>query len=358
MNMFTVGLNHKTCPVEVREKFYLKLAERELLLSQLKNDPCVIEAIVLSTCNRTEIYAHILGENPRLLLDHLFKVKKIPFTSEFNKHFYTYYGEQAILHLFRVSTGLDSLILGEKQILGQLKEAIDISRKIGMMGKQFNILSNLAIEAGGKAQNETKIAYGGSSISWAAVRMAEKTLGSLRDKSVLIIGTGKMGYLAVNYLKKKKVNRIFIMNRTHDNAAALASEFDCTAVSFLDIQEVLSSVDICICSASAPHYLIEKDLMERVMAKRGQRKLLLIDISMPRNINPEVSSFREVSLVALDDLDKVVEDSVKARHGAVEEVEEIIHRKINEFYEKLSRIRRVEAAVSVNRLLSMSNINH
>lgn len=358
MNMFTVGLNHKTCPVEVREKFYLKLAERELLLSQLKDDPCVMEAIVLSTCNRTEIYAHIPGENPRLLLGHLFKAKKIPFTSEFKKHFYIYSGEQSILHLFQVSAGLDSLILGERQILGQLKEAIDLSRKMGMMGKQFNILSNMAIEAGEKARNETRIAYGGSSISWAAVRMAEETLGSLRDKSVLIIGTGKMGYLAINYLKKRKVNRIFIMNRTHDNATALAREFDCTAVGFLDIQEVLSNVDICICSASAPHYLIEKDLIERVMARRGQKKLLFIDISMPRNINPEVSSFCDVSLVALDDLDKVVEDSVKTRHGAVKEVEEIIHKKICEFYEKLSRNRRVETAVFVNDLSSLSNINH
>ncbi len=336
MNICIVGLNHKTSPIEVREKFYLKPIERELLLSELKSDPSVVEAIILSTCNRIEIYASTLDNDPHVLLAHLLRIKNVPSNSDFNKYFYAYDGEPAVRHLLAVAAGLDSLILGEKQILGQLKEAVELSRKAGMMGKQFNILSNIAIRAGKKAQTETKITYGGSSISWAAVRMAEKTLGSLHDKTVLIIGAGKMGYLAVNYLKNKKVGRIFIMNRTHDNATALASEFECTAVSFLDIQEALSNADICICSASAPHFLIEKELVERVVARQGQKKLLLIDISMPRNIDPAVSSLDGVTLIALDDLDKVLEDSNEKRQTAVKQVEEIITQKVCQFRDKLN----------------------
>lgn len=337
--MFTtvVGLNHKTTPIDVRESLYLGAFERELLLSELKNDPCVVEAIVLSTCNRTEIYANLINDNPELLLKILLRLKNLPLNSDFKKYFYIYQGSQAIAHLLKVSAGLDSLILGEKQILGQIREAVELSRKKGMLGKSFNILSNIAIRAGKKARTETQIDCGGSSISWAAVTMAQKLLGTLQDKSVLIIGAGKMGRLAVDYLRNKGVANIYVTNRTHETAIALAKEFDATAVAFWDMKEFLSKVDVCICSASAPHYLIEKDLVETAMAGRQERKLVCIDISMPRNINPEISSLKNVSLVAIDDLDKVVEDNTKKRLEAVEEVERIVSAKVNEFYSKLAK---------------------
>jgi len=254
------------------------------------------------------------------------------------EHFYACRNRKAVEHLFRVVGSLDSLIVGEKQILGQFKGAVELSRKIGMMDKQLNILSNLAIRVGKKAHSETQIGCGGSSISWAAVNMAQKKLGSLNDKSMLVIGAGKMGHLAVSQLKQKNVGSLHVMNRTREKAVALAQQFGGVASAFWEIKEVLKSVDVCICSADAPHYLIEKDLIDEVMPARANKKLILIDIAMPRNINPKVSEAHNVELLAIDDLDRVVEANVRKRHLAVGQVEAIISDKIDEFYSKLSKL--------------------
>ncbi len=356
MNMLMIGVNHKTAPIEVREKFYLKAVERELLLSDLKNNPSVVEALVISTCNRTEIYAHMIESNPEALLQIFFKIKNLPLEDSLKTYFYIYSNENAVNHLLRVASGLDSLILGEKQILGQIKEAAELSRKKGMMSKQFNILTNMAVRAGKKARSETSIDCGGSSISWAAVVTAQDALGTLEGKSVLIIGAGKMGHLAVSHLKEKGASQIYVTNRTHENAIALAEEFGGTAVSFWDLKEVLSTVDVCICSASAPHYIIEKDLIQEIMAQRGNRKLVLIDISMPRNINPAISGIENVSLMAIDDLSKVVEDNVRKRQAAVEAVEKIIERKICEFSQKLVKNHQVELSGSYKEEAVTNNV--
>ncbi len=335
--MILCGINHKTALIEIREKFHLSVIERELLLSDLKNDPAVLEAIVLSTCNRTEIYAHVIDDDTEVLLRALFKVKNAALTPEFKKHFYAYQGQEALRHFLRVATGADSLIFGEKQILGQIKEAVELSRRKGMMQKKFNILSNVVIRAGKKARTETQISYGGSSISWAAVAMAQNFLGSFQGKSVLIIGAGKMGYLSANYLKEKEIGHIYVMSRTLDHATALASSLGGTAVAFWELRDILEKVDVCICSANAPHYLVEKELTEQVMEARRQRQLLLIDISMPRNISPDIASLKNVSLLSIDDLDKALEDNINKRRAAIGEVEQIIERKIAEFYGKLQK---------------------
>lgn len=337
MSIIAVGISHKTSPLETREKFYLDPTERELLLSELKNEPAVVEAIVLSTCNRTEIYAHVLCDEPGVLLETLFKVKNKPYQPELEKHFYSYCDQEAIRHLMEVSTGLDSLIIGEKQILGQIKDSIELSRKKGMMGKCFNILTNVAIRAGKKARTETQIDCGGSSVSWAAVEMAQKILGSLQDKSVLIIGAGKMSSLAASHLKKKGVSQIYVINRTCEKAMELAQQFGGQAASFLDIKNILEKIDVCICSAGAPHYLIEEDIIEDIMPKRIGKKLVLIDISVPRNINPAVAPLKDVFLMTVDDLKNVVDGNLNKRQMAIKAVEMIIAGKVKDFYEKLSQ---------------------
>ena len=337
MNIVVVGLNYKTSPIEAREACYLRITERELLLSELKHNPSVAAAIVLSTCNRTEIYAHTLEENPQSLLHHLLGLKNLSFDSAFRKYFYTYHGKQAVRHLFEVSAGLDSLILGEKQILGQLKDAIELSRKKGMMNREFNILAHLAIRVGKKVRNETLIESGGSSVSWAAVSTAKKALGTLKGKSVLIIGAGKMGHLAVSSLRQKQAGQIYIMNRTADKAASLAREYGGLAVDFWDLKSILEVVDVCICSAECPHYLIEKDLVEKIMETRRHKRLICIDISIPRNISPAIADLNDVSLFSIDDLEKAVEENVRQRHTAIPKVEEIISEKIIEFYRKITK---------------------
>ncbi|MDE2230889.1 MAG: glutamyl-tRNA reductase [Candidatus Omnitrophica bacterium] len=338
MNILAVGINHKTSSIDVREKFYLQPIERELLLSELQNDPRIAEAFVLSTCNRTEIYANSIEGRPQALIDAIFKIKKIPPQADLTGHFYTFTGSQAVEHLLRVTTGLDSLIIGEKQILGQVKEAFEFSRAHGMMGKTFNILSNLVVQTGKKARHETSIDFGGSSVSWASVVMAQNVLGTLQGKTVLIVGSGKMGRLAVEQLAKKGVADIYIMNRTMENAQELARESGGTAVGFWEMREVLSQADVCICSASCTHHLIERDLVDTVMKTRTARPLVLIDISMPRNVAPEVGGMANVTLVTVDDLDRIVEGNTRKRLSAVGTVEEMIAQKIGEFFGALEKV--------------------
>jgi len=332
-----IGINHKTAPIEVREKFYLKPLERELLLSMLRNNPLVYEAMVISTCNRTEIYANTSDGNARELWDILSRIKGMPCDTLFAKHFYTLSGRAAVRHLFEVACGLDSLILGEKQILGQLKDSVDLSRRMGMLAKTFNILTHIAVRTGKKARSETQIDAGGSSVSWAAIVKAQKELETLEGRTVLMIGTGKMGKIAVRHLRASGAARIYIVNRTLETARSLADECSASAVPYWELESVMRDVDVCLCSAGAPHYLIEKEIIEKTMSARPDRKLVCVDISVPRNISPEVGSVNNVTLITIDELDEVMADTMNRRLEAVEDVTMIVREKIDVFFNALHK---------------------
>ena len=340
MHISIIGLNHKTAPIDIREKFYLTPTQQELFLSELKCNPAIAECFIFSTCNRTEVYAHIIddGLSPDLFIRMIMNIKKIQFSQEFKSYFYRLTNEEATQHLFKVTCGLDSLVLGEKQILGQVKEFFECARRMGMFSKHFNILSNLAIRAGKKAQTETNISLGGSSISWAAIAMAEKHLGTLENKSMLIIGAGKMSELAVTQIQNKGLKKLYLMNRTAENAENLATKYGGEAVGFCDIKEVLSQVDLCICSVGAPHYIIDKSTVERTMSLREARQLIFIDISMPRNIDPQVAELKDMLLYTIDDLKEVVDSNMKLREQSITEVQNIIQQKITEYEQKISRL--------------------
>lgn len=339
--MYVIGLNHTTAPIEVREKFFLNPLQQDLLLSELKSNPGIAEAFVLSTCNRSEVY--IKRVDSMTIVDFVVpliaRIKKVQLDQAHRKHFYCYEGLDAVEHLMKVVTGLDSLVLGEKQILGQVKHSVDRSRALGMLSKYFNILTNVAIRAGKKAQFETDISCGGSSVSWAAINMAEENLGTLEGKSILVIGAGKMGELALTQLQNKGAEKIFLMNRTGEKAEFLARKFSGIPVSFMDIKQTLIDVDICICSVGAPHYILDKDMVEAIMVQRDHRKLLFMDISMPRNIDPLAGMIDGVALFTIDDLDKVVGENMKRRQAAVVDVEDIIRQKIDDFQEKWEKIK-------------------
>src|SRR3989338_1694345 len=341
MNIITLGINHKTAAVDIRERFYLKTIERELLLTLLKNDPLIVEAFVLATCNRTEIYVGMLEDDSERVMSYLFRVKNLPLEDSLKNCFYVYSGLGAVRHLFSVAVGLDSLIIGEKQIFGQVKEAFELSTKNGMMGKTFNVLSNLVLQAGKKVRSETEIDFGGTSTSWAAVTMAQRILGTLKERSVLIIGAGKMGKLAGSHLKDKGLGQIYMMNRTPCKAVEVAVELNAEIANFWDMKETLSRVDVCICASGAPHYIIDKNLVSEAMAVRQDKSLVLIDISVPRNIDPKVKTVGNVTLFSIDDLDKVVTDNLDRRNQAVVEATRIIEDKIRQFYTKLDKIGRL-----------------
>ncbi len=338
MKILTVGINHKTSPIEIREKFYLTVTEKECLISEFKSDASVMSAIILSTCNRCEIYATVVDEcQPLEIINKIFRIKHQPIEVSLQGMFYVLEQDKAVEHFLNVACGLDSLILGEKQILGQIKDAVQLSRSKGMMDKFLNILTNFVLETGKKARQETQIDFGGVSVSAAAVSMAQNILGSLEDKSVLVIGSGKMGCLALNYLHQKKAKQIYLMNRTPEKAEEMAKEYHAQTVPFWNMKEVLANVDVCICSSGAPHHVITKDLVENVVALR-KSTLVLIDISMPRNIEPTVSSVVKAKLISLDDLDRVIEGNLQKRQDAVEEVKVLIARKIEEFYRAITKV--------------------
>ncbi|MDE1921190.1 MAG: glutamyl-tRNA reductase [Candidatus Omnitrophica bacterium] len=338
--MLVVGVSHKTAPIGVREKFFLNPSQQDLLLSELKNHPQITEGFVLSTCNRTEVYLKCLNEDvgPSFVVALIAKVKKINFDFDTGLYVYSYEGPGALDHLLRVACGLESMVLGEKQILGQVKLAVERSHGAGTLSRYFNILTNVAIRAGKKAQNETQISHGGSSVSWAAVKMAEKALGDLKGKSVLVIGAGKMGGIALEHLQGLGVKKIFLMNRTGEKAEALAAKYNGIPSSFWNIREILSEADVCFCAVGAPHYILDKEKIADIASQRGGRLLVLIDISMPRNIDPEVGKLADVHLSAIDDLQVVLDNNMKKRSQAVHQVEDIIRQKITEFKVKIAKL--------------------
>jgi len=344
MKTLIVGINHKNTPIEIREQLFLNPTQQDLLLSELKNNPAIIEACVLSTCNRVEIYAHVLDQdvNINALIKLIFQIKKVPFTDNFTKYFYTYSNEEAIYHLLEVSAGLDSLIIGEEQILGQVKAAFKRAQEFGMFDRYFNILSNIVIRAGKKARNETDINLGGSSVSWAAIVKAEEILGNLKDRSILVIGAGKMSELAVGHIQNKEFKKLFLMNRTQDHARSLSKKYGGEVVPFCDMKEVLSQVDVCICSAGAPHFILEKEIVERVMHLRKNKQIVFIDISMPRNIDPLIGKIDNVFLYQMDDLTEVVDSNRKLREQAISEVRLIIEKKLAQYYEKIKKLHQAE----------------
>ncbi len=347
MHIKLIGINHKTAPIEVRERFFLTPTEQDLLLSELKSHPKVCEAFVLSTCNRTEVYVHLIEKvSPEFLLKLIADIKAIDLTRDIKKHFYVHEKEEAIRHLLKVASGIDSLVVGERQILGQVKCAFERAREKAMLGKQFNILSNVAIRTGKKAQTETDISAGGSSVSWAAIVMIERLLGELKGKKFLIIGAGKMSEMAINQIHQKELAKLYIMNRTPENGEKLAQQYNAISSSFCDIKEILSEVDVCICSAGAPHYILDANTVEKIMRLRQGRKLVLVDISMPRNIDPHVAGVEGVALYMIDDLDKIVDESMRRRQASVSAVEAIIGNKVIEFYAKLQKLQVIQPEYS------------
>lgn len=335
--MYTIGINHKTAPISIREQLFLTPTEQQLFLCELRSNPSVIEAFVLSTCNRTEAYIRRLEgtEDLSFLINLILKIKKIDQIEDLTKYCYIYENNAAVRHLLNVACSLDSLVIGEKQILGQVKNAVERAREAGMLGKVFNVLTNTAIRAGKKAQTETDISAGGSSVSWAAVATAERCLETLSDKSILIIGAGKMGEVSLKQIISKNPKQIYLMNRTGSKAQELADKYQGEAVDFTDTKDVLTEVDLCICSVGAPHYVINQSLIQKVMPKRNNKPLLLIDISMPRNIDPLVVDVSGVTLRSIDDLDKIVQENMQRREKAIDDVKNIVDQKEQEFHTKM-----------------------
>lgn len=334
MQLVVLGLNHKTAPVEVRECFSVSEEQIRSTLKHLHNYPEITECVLLSTCNRTEMYAVIEDEEHAfLMLQKLFYGMGAD-AREAEQHLFTYRQQGVIEHLFRVASGLDSQILGEGQILSQVKKAYSMARDIGTTRVVLNTLFHRAIAVGKKVRTETKIAYSAVSVSYAAVELAKKVLGNLAEAKVLLLGAGQMSELAARYLVANGVKAVFVSNRNYTRAVSLAEQFKGTAIPFEHFMERAVEADIVITSTGAPHYIVRAWDVAHLMPKRAGRPIVFIDIAVPRDVEPEAAAIAGVSLYNIDDLEGVVETNIGLREQEAENAEEIIETEVVELMDK------------------------
>jgi glutamyl-tRNA reductase len=329
-----LGLSHHTAPVEVRERHAFPVHRMGEALIALRDYEAVREAVMVATCNRLEIYAE--------LEDYEFGVSQLKQfltnfrhgdVSDMDSYMYTLLGSQAIDHLFRVSTGLDSMLIGEAEILGQVKDAYIQAQRARSLGKTLHTLFREALNAGKAARSQTSIGNESTSIATAAVEFAKSHVGSLTSKSVLVIGAGKMGSLAAKRLKLEGATEIGVMNRSRERAHSIVANLGLgRALEMPGLVEAMRTADIVITSTGASHFILTPGNVAEAMLARLSRPLTIIDIAVPRDVDPEVARIPGVHLVDIDALQHVVDDNLDHRREAIPLVEEIISEHTERFH--------------------------
>ncbi len=334
MKLLLTGLSHKTAPVHLREKLALPEAALPDALHELQNLGAS-EAVILSTCNRVEIaLTSPDDEQPAAIIERFMKGWQGSATA-FEGHLYRLESRAAIQHLFRVAASLDSMVVGEPQVLGQLKSAYAIAKTEGTVGGLLEQVLTRAFSVAKRVRTETGIGQMAVSVSYAAVELARKIFGSLKGHSVLIIGSGKMGELAAKHLQRSGAKRIFVTNRTWERAEEMAAVFQGRAVEYTQFAAMLHEVDIVIASSGAPHYILGREEMQRAIAARKNKPMFLIDIAVPRNIDPAVNDVEGVFLYDVDDLEGVVNANLQERSKQAEQAEAIVTDEVERMVSRL-----------------------
>ena len=329
MQLVVLGLNHKTAPVEVREQFSFSEEQVRLGLRNMDLYEGINEAVIISTCNRTEMYAVVDDcENGLPVLKQFF-YDMASSDEPIDDFLFFYENDACIRHLFRVSASLDSLVIGEGQILSQVKKGYAISREMGMASTVMNTLFHRAIAVGKRVRTETRIAYSAVSVSYAAVELAKNMIGDLSSTNVLLLGAGQMGELTARHLSDAGVRKVFVANRRYERAAELAKQFDGQAVEFDKFMTSALDTDIVITSTGAPHYIVKKWETSQLMKKRKGRPLIFIDIAVPRDVEPEVGNVNGVKLYNIDDLEAVVDSNIKIREQEAQAAEKIVDEEVD-----------------------------
>ncbi|WP_052671069.1 glutamyl-tRNA reductase [Draconibacterium sediminis] len=327
-----LGLNHKTAPIKVREKFVFCEEDVKRFVPQLI-DAGINGAIVVSTCNRTEIYFDYpekdIFDCTSTLAKMLFDWRKAD--KSVGAHFYHKFQDEASQHLFRVASGLDSMALGEYQIVGQLKDAFAIADKYELHTPTLIRLFNKAFEAGKKVRTETALSKGAVSISYAAVELANKKLHNLSSHPTLLLGAGQTGELTLQNLLKKGCNKFTIINRTAEKAQELAKRYKGVAREFSELQNELVHNDIVVTSTASKKPLITKEMVEQVMIERQHKPMFFVDLSVPHNVAPDVAEIENVFVNDIDDLNAVVDKTFDIRKGEIEKAEAIIAEFVTDF---------------------------
>ena len=334
MPLVALGLSHRTAPVDVRERHAFAPARMGEALTALRDYEAVHEAAMLSTCGRIEIYAEL--DDYEAGVDQLksflqnFRHGEV---EDLESYLYTLLGRDAIEHLFRVSTGLDSMLIGEAEILGQVKDAYVQAQAAGSIGKTLHRLFKDAIHAGKAARSQTGIGDASVSIATAAIDMALAKLGSLEGKSVAIVGAGKMGRTASKRLRTLGIAALYVVNRTPERARQLIDEAQGEAVDLASLESALARVDVVVTSTGASHFILTPQNVAAAMRQRPHQPLFVVDIAVPRDADPQIAQLPNVSLVDIDALKDVVDSKLRMRREAVPHVEEIIAEYVTRFGE-------------------------
>jgi glutamyl-tRNA reductase len=331
MPLVVIGLNHRTAPVTVRERFALSDARLPETMQAIKAAGLADEVAILSTCNRVELYAVTPLEPARAFVElESFLVKWVNYPHALEDHLYRIAEPQSVEHLFKVACGLDSMVLGETEILGQLKHAYDLALQHKFTGGRLNKAFQKAFNVAKQVRTETNIQRGATSVAAVAVELAEKIFSELKNRQVMVIGAGDTSEKAARALLSRGAHSVIVANRTYDRAVELAKELDGRAVHWDAWDNECEKVDIVISSTAAPHHIIDRPKIEAVMKHRRGRPLLLVDIAVPRDIDPDVNFIDDVYLYNVDDLQAIADDSIRQRREEITRCEAIIRDRARE----------------------------
>ena len=348
MEILVVGLSHKTAPVDLREKVAFAPDCIHEALHTVRNLEALQEGVIVSTCNRVEVYAASRHREAGVesLIRFMAEYHEVPL-EDLRPHLYVQVGPEAVRHVFRVASSLDSMVVGEPQILGQVKAAYDVAVEGSATGLVLNRFMHKAFSAAKRVRTETRIAQSAVSVSFAAVELARKIFGTLERKSVMVIGAGEMCELAATHLVENGIRSVTVTNRTLARAESLAEQFGGRAVAFEEFHHYLQEVDIVISSTGAPHFVLQVDALRGAMKARKQKPMFLIDIAVPRDIDPRINDLPNVFLYDVDDLQGVVDANKKERGKEADKAEIIVAEEVQSF---LSWLKTLEVTPTIRAL--------
>ncbi|MBF6648107.1 glutamyl-tRNA reductase [Methylobacter sp. BlB1] len=330
MTLLAVGINYNTAPVSIRERLAFPAEILESSLQELWHLKEISEAAILSTCNRTEFYCKTSTANKQILIDWVAESRNID-PAELTPYLYCHTDSQLIRHMFRVACGLDSMILGEPQILGQMKTAYQAAYEAGTLGKQLGKLFQYTFSAAKKVRTDTAIGSSPVSVAFAAVQLAQQIFDKLSEQTALLIGAGETIELAARHLSQQGIGRIIVANRTYDKAHTLASQFNGYAIALSELPTHLAEADIVISSTASQLPILGKGSVESAIKKRKHKPVFMVDLAVPRDIEAEVEQLRDVYLYTIDDLQNTIDQNMNSRRQAAEQAEEIIDTQVGYF---------------------------
>lgn len=340
MELFAFGVNHTTASVDIREKLSFPEAQIPQALQSLKKDAHIQEAVILSTCNRTELYCNVRDDN-KYVIDWFGEYHAMS-RDKLTPLLYQHPSTSAVRHLLRVASGLDSLVLGEPQILGQIKKAYKIAQENGTSGKLLGKLFQHSFNVAKQVRTDTAIGSSPVSVAFAAVRLAQQIFGDLKPHTALLIGAGETIELAARHLHASQLGRMIIANRTLERARHLALQFGGYAITLPELSEHLAEADVVISSTGSPDYILTAPQIKDALKTRKRRPIFMVDIAVPRDIDPAISKFDDVYLYTVDDLQGVIEENRRSRAEAAKQAEEIIDTQVDHFVSWMQSLGSVE----------------